>query len=325
MNALKIKQAWVMAVLTAAETMRQPVCLLLTAVCVVLTGAMPLLMAHTFGDGSRLARDSGLAFQLLFGLFVAGYAACSTLDRERSSGTIAAVLSKPVGRGTFFAAKFLGICGVIMVFSVCVGLASMLAERAAVRYETGGFVVDYRAALVTMLAPVAACGLAAFVNWRWRRCFQSTALLLTALMLLLAVVGIGFVSRQGGWSPYHPQLQWQILTAAALNALGLLVLAAIAVTLAVRLSLVPVIFSCLSLLVLGLMSSALVGRYADVSRLAAVLYAVIPNWQNFWLSDAMASGGIELSRVVHGVLYGVFYMGAMLCIGITVFRHSEVS
>ena len=69
---LRIRQFLTMAGLTAVEAIRQPICLLLTTACVVLTALIPLLTLHNFGEDGKLARDSGLAFHLVFGLLVAG-------------------------------------------------------------------------------------------------------------------------------------------------------------------------------------------------------------------------------------------------------------
>ncbi len=316
-----------MASLTAAETIRQPVCLLLTIVCVVITMAVPLISAHNFGDGGRLARDSGLAFHLVFGMFIAGYAACAALERERKTGTMAAVLSKPVGRGTFFLAKFIGITAVIFIFSVCASLTTLLAERTAIRYSSAtGFLTDFHVATAVMLAPAAACAAGAWLNYRRKLSFQSTSFLLLAFVLALITASSGCFSRTGAWNPYHPQLQWQILTAAALITAGLTMFAAIALTLAVRLSLTPVIFICLALLITGLASDYIFGRFSDRSAAAHLLYTLVPNWQNFWTADTLAAGGhISLDYIARTLLYSLLYTGGTLCLGTAAFKHSEVS
>lgn len=323
----KPRQLIILSYLTASETMRQPVCLLLTIVCIVLTIATPLITSHNFGEGGRLARDSGLAFHLMFGLFISGYAACAALDRERKAGTTAAVLSKPVSRGTFFLAKFFGIVSVIAIFSICASTATLLAERIAVQFSTeNGFLIDYRIAVTLLLLPLIACGIGAWYNFKKQRSFQSTTLMTLPLLMLTMTALCGFFSRNGEWNPYHPQLQWQILTASLIITLGLTMLAAIALTLAVRLSLIPTISICLSLLILGLASDYAFGQYADHSWLAHLLYTLLPNWQNFWTADAIANGGsISLPYIAHTTLYCLLYTSGILCLGAVAFQHTEVS
>src|SRR5262245_13254982 len=95
--------------LTAIEAIRQPIVLLLFTACVALTAITPMILLHAFGEYGKVSRETGLALHFLFGLLVAVQAAGSTLSREVREGTAAAVLSKPVGRTTFFLAKFAGI------------------------------------------------------------------------------------------------------------------------------------------------------------------------------------------------------------------------
>ncbi|MBT3192948.1 MAG: hypothetical protein HN341_10370 [Verrucomicrobia bacterium] len=323
----KLRQLWTLAALTAAETLRQPVCLLLTMSCVVLTILVPLTTAHNFGEEGRLARDSGLAFHLMFGLFLGGYAACAALTRERESGTAAAVLSKPVDRSVFFAAKFLGITGVVLVFSTSATLATLLAQRVALKYASDtGHLLDGLTAGLAMGSPVIACGVGAWANFRHRRAFQSTAMATLPLLLAVVAVGCGCFTRAGGWAPYHPQLQWQIVPASLLVAMGLAMLGAIALTLAVRLSLVPTVSTCFVILLLGLASDYVFGQSAGHAPLANLLYALTPNWQHFWVADAIAGGGVVSGTyMLRCALYAFLYTSGILCLGIVAFQHAEVS
>ncbi len=324
---LKLRQLFILASLTTAELLRQPICLLLTTACIVLTMAVPLITAHNIGESGRLARDSGLAFQLMLGLALAGYAACATLQRERQAGTLAAVLSKPVGRWTFFIAKFIGISTVILVFSLCGSLATLLAERVAMHYSTNaGYRIDYLTAAEVMACPVIACAIGAWANFRHKRAFSASALLALPLLITLVTAACSFVSREGQWhiASYQPQLQWPILAAALLVTFGLILLAAIALSLAVRLPLTPVVAICFGLLLLGLTADTLLG--ASSHPLGRILYNLTPNWQNFWVADAIAGGGtIPLVRIAQTALYTFLYTTGVLCLGGAAFQHAEAS
>ncbi len=62
------------------------------------------------------------------------------------------------------------------------------------------------------------------------------------------------------------------------------------------------------------------------SRLAAVLYAVTPNWQLFWLADALDSGkSIYWGYVVKGLVYALGYVGATLAVAVVLFEERELS
>jgi len=324
----KLQQLIILSRLTASETIRQPVCLLLTFICVVLTIAVPLITAHNFGEGGRLARDSGFAFHLMFGLFISGYAACATLERERKAGTTSAILSKPVNREIFFLAKFIGIVSVIILFSICASTATLIAERVAIHFSPeNSFLIDYQTAIIALLAcPIAAALIGAWNNLKNRRSFQSTALMALPILMLIVTAACGLFDRDGSWNPYHPQLQWQIIIVSILITLGLAMMSAIALSLAVRFSLIPVISLCLILLILGLASDYIFIQLANKTIIAHLLYSLIPNWQNFWTADAIANGGsIPWSYSARTALYCLLYTSGILFLGATAFKHSEIS
>jgi len=324
---LQLRQLKILAALTTAETMRQPVCLLLTVCGMMLSIMVPLITAHNFGESGRLARDSGLAFQLMFGLILGAYAACASLDREHRSGTAAAILCKPVSRWTYFMAKFFGIVFVVGVFSCCAGLTTLLAERVAARYTTeDGMLIDRLCAWLVILSPIIACGIGGWANYRKQRAFPSTVLLCLPPLLLMATLISGCFTRTGVWHPFHLQLQWPILVAALLIALGLVMLSAIALALAVRLPLIPTVSICFGLLLTGLASDYAFGPALHHGVWAHGLYTLIPNWQHFWVADAIAGGGsVSVAYVARTALYAVLYTTGVLCLGGAAFQHAEVS
>jgi ABC-type transport system involved in multi-copper enzyme maturation permease subunit len=324
---INLSQLRILTRLTAAETLRQPVCLLLTLACMIATTVAPLMTAHNFGESGRLARDGGLAFHLMFGLLITCYAACAALDRERKSGTASAVLSKPVDRWTYFIAKFLGISAVVAIFSTCASLTTLLAQRIALAYTLdSGFSLDTRTAWLVMLSPVLACGIGAWRNYQSKQAFESTALrILPALLCIPLLLGIIF-SRTNQWGPAFNHLQWKIVPASLLITLGLLVFAAIALSLAVRLSLIPILYSCFALLLAGLAMDYVLSQTAIQSTPLAYLYALLPNWQHFWMADAIADGKtIGMTTLWKTTLYAALYICGILCLGGATFQNAEVS
>ena len=326
---LRIRQFLTMAGLTAVEAGRQPICLLLTTTCVVLTSLVPLLNMHDFGEDGQLARDSGLAFHFVLGLFIAGYAACSSLAAEMKSGTASAVLSKPVSRGAFFLAKFTGVAAVVVAFSACAGLATLLSERVAERFyftpRLTGYITDWQTGTLLVLSPVAAYLAAGGINYSTKRPFGSIAFGLVFVGLLGVALVAGFFDRTGSYAPFNLDVQWRILPASLLVTLALIVLSAVALTLSTRLSTVPTLTFCGAILVAGLTSDYLLGQRAQASRLAGVLYRLLPNWQHFWLSDALSHGGvIPWSYVGSAALYAVAYSAGILCLGLWSFRNADM-
>lgn len=318
-----------LAGLTALEAIRQPICLLLTTTCVVLIGLVPQLVMHNFGESGKLVRDSALALHFVFGLFVSATAASSTLSREIHSGTASTVLSKPVSRELLFLAKFSGVTLVILGFSACASLATLLAERSAEDFGKFGagyaYVTDHRTATLILGAAFAAMGVAALTNYRWRRAFGSTTFVATLTLLLLVLLISGFFEKTGAWAPYDTRVMWRLLPASALITLALLTLAAIAIALSTRLGTLPTLTVGGAIFLLGLMSDYLLGRHADSSFVAGLLYRIVPNWQHFWICDALNEGGsIPWSYVLGAGLYAITITTSVLCLGMLSFRHVDM-
>jgi len=326
---LRIKQFLAMAGLTALEALRQPICFLLAVSGVVFIAALPLMIMHTFGEDGKQVRDGALAFHFVFGLFIAGHSAGTMLSREIRSGTASAVLSKPVGRELFFLSKFAGITAVIVLFSACAALATLLSERVAEKFystETlAGYLPDAVTGTMLICAPFAACFVAALVNYRFKRPFASTAFITLLLSLVLVLLVSGFFARTGRWMPYDFQVQWRILPVSILITMALIVLSGIALTISTRFETVPTMVFCSAIFLLGLMSDYVFGRFAGSSQLCGLLYAAVPNWQNFWTVDALAGGGtVPLKYVVSAGYYAAVYTAGILCLGMISFRHTEM-
>jgi hypothetical protein len=311
-----VQQFFAIARLTAIEAIRQPVVLLVAIACVALTALLPLLVTHTLGEGERLARDSGLALHFVSGLVLGCLAASASIAREIRRGTAASVLSKPVGRAVFLLSKFAGIAVVMTGFSIAAAIATLMAARVA----APRFGWDWSAGTPLLLAPVLACALAGLLNFLAGRPFASNASGLLLLMLVLALA-VGAVI---GPQPLARAYDYRILQASALIAIAILVLAAAAVSLSVRLDTIPVLAICSVLFFAGLVSDYLFGRHAERSALALLAHRILPNWQHFWMADALTDGRIPWSYVGDAAAYGGLYLAGILCLGILVFGRVEV-
>lgn len=293
--------------LTTLEALRQPFPLLLTASTVIAIALMPVLLMHTMGDAQKLVQDSALALHFVCGLLLGGYAASAALGREICRGTLATVLSKPVDRSTFFLAKFAGVTGVLALFSIATGITTLLASRMADDPALSVCVLLY-------IAPFAAFLLAGLLNYFKHRPFVSTAFAL----LVVFLVGVFLLAALTG------NVAWRLLPASLLVSLATLVLASIAITLITRLDLVPTLAVCTVIFLAGLMSDYLLGRAAESNTLASLAYNLIPNWQHFWLADAVTGNGIIPWRYVgQAVIYATFYLIGSLSLGILSFRNVE--
>jgi hypothetical protein len=317
---LKFRQAAALAGTGLADVLRQPVVLLLTVSGLGFVGLLPHLILLRLGDPARLVRDGGLAVHLALGVIVACLAAASTLTRDLRGGTAATALCKPIGRDLYFLARFAGVALAMLLFSALFLPATLLSARAvAAPYQ-----VDGRAAWPLLLAPAAAFMLAGAAHAFANRPFAATAfpLLLAAMW---AALGYGaLVGPDGEWVPAGSLLPWAVMSASLLVAALLLVIAALAYALSVRLAPAFNLSVCAAVMFLGLVSDHAFGRRAAESAGAALAYAVIPNFQAFWMPDAIARGGIPAGYVLGACAYALLYCLVFLIAGALLFRRVEI-
>ena len=106
-------------------------------------------------------------------------------------------------------------------------------------------------------------------------------------------------------------------------------MATLAVVFATRLDIVANLCVCTVVFFLGLVSSYLFQRETGsdaLNLLFGFLYAVIPNWQYFWLADAIAvNRPIPLSYVVGCAVYVVIYVCIAAMWAVAVFQNKEVA
>jgi hypothetical protein len=84
---------------------------------------------------------------------------------------------------------------------------------------------------------------------------------------------------------------------------------------------------CLGVFLMGLMSDFLFGVRAEQGQWwASLLYAITPNWQLFWMADALeGQKTIPWSYVARASGYVVGYLGAALALALLLFEDRELS
>lgn len=305
--------------LAVTELFRQPVCfliLLTQAACAILT---PLALSYQLGQQTHLAMDGALAFEWVFGVLLAGYAACSTLHHECSSGTVLTVLSKPVGRGMFFLAKYAAVALLLACFVVCATCAALLAVRLTPQH----FASDALGLRLLVLAPAAILLPAALLNFTARRSFVAVASGSLVAVLLLLVAVLGSVDHEGHRVAFGAGLDLRLVAAGGLVGLGLLILGAMALGLAAWLP-PPATVTVLGLMLFGGLISDYLAERARGAVLREGLRILLPDLQAFWPADRLAGGGrIGLAALGQAALYAAAYGGGVLCLGVAAFRRRE--
>jgi len=319
---LLFKQFLAIAQLTALESIRQPICLIMVTFSVTIIGLLPLTVAHSMGEEGKLIRDSSLSMYLLSGLFLSSYAACLTITREIRQGTVSAVLTKPVNRVVFILAKFAGVTSITLVYALIGAMAVIISTRTG--QET--IDVDKWSALPLLIAPFAAFILAGLTNYFSGRVFVSDAFIALVGLVTVAFALSGFIDRDGQVQAFGALYDWRMVQACTVIGFALILLQAMAVALSTKLDAVPTLVLSSVILIIGLMSDYFFGQFAGQNLFANIAYHLTPNWQHFWMVDALTGGG-EIPWIVVGATarYTFFYMIGVLLIAIAVFRTSEIN
>ena len=306
------------------ELIRQPVFLLLTTSSAVFCIFLASIPYFAMGDDPKLAKDSVLAVMLLAGLLGAVLCASASLAREIRAGTALAVLAKPVGRAQFLLAKYAGLAGALAVLTYVNLLAALLSSRMA--YDAYGD-TDWLALWFFYGAIALAYAMGGFANYFLRRPFVSDAVLSLLLMTTIAFIVINFLDKEGKPQAFAADIDWRMAQASILILLALLVLAALALVCSTRLEIISTLAICSGAFLIGLMSDYLLsGRAKEGSWWASILYTLIPNWQNFWVADALVEGKkIPWSYIGKSMGYAAAYVGAALMAGLYLFEDRELS
>ena len=307
------------------ELVRQPVFLLLMTASSVFEIFLATPYYFAFGDEPKLVKNSVLAVMLLAGLFGAVLSASASLAREIRSGTALAVLSKPIGRAQFILAKYAGLV-VALTFLTYVNLvAALIASR--MTFDTYSS-TDLAAVGIFGGGVVLAYALAGFSHFFLRRPFVSDAVFALLIMVTVAAFVIFQFTTQKQSTYELSVVDWRLVPAAVLILFALWILAALALACSTRFDMIPTLVICSALFLVGLMSDYLFGRPAERGVWwGSVLYTLIPNWQNFWLADALDSGKstFHWGYVAKAFAYVVGYVGAALAVAVTLFEDRELS
>ena len=320
-----MRQFVTIAINAFMELARQPVFLLLMTSSAVFEIFLATPYYFAFGDEPKLVKNSTLAVMLLAGLLGAVLSASSSLAREIRTGTALAVLSKPVGRAQFLTAKYVGLAVALTLLTYVNLVAALLASRMA--FDAYGS-TDMFALGVFALALVAAYLMGGFSNFFLRRPFVSDAVFSLLVMVTAAFVVISFYTKEGKPQEFAAGVDWRLIPAAILILFALWIMAGLALACSARLDTIPTLAICSAFFLLGLMSDYLFGRRAEAgSWWASVLYTVTPNWQLFWLADALDTGKstFEWGYVGRAFGYVAGYVGAALAVATLLFEDRELS
>ena len=173
-----------------------------------------------------------------------------------------------------------------------------------------------------------AYALAGFSNYFLRRPFVSDAVFALVVMVTLAAFVIFQFTVQMQSVGEHAAVDWRLVPAGLLILFAFWIFAAVALACSTRLDMIATLAVCSAVFLVGLMSDYLFGLpAAKGSWWASALYSIVPNWQLFWLADALETGKSTFQWAYVGKAFGyaVFYAGAALAVAVALFDDRELS
>ena len=331
---------------TLFESIRQPVLLVVLVACGLLVVLSNPFSAYTLTDDNRMFVDIGMSTIFIGGAVLAAFVATNVLTREIENRTVLTVVSKPVSRAIFVLGKFLGVAGAQTIVMVFLSILFMLVEIHGVR-ETVSH--PWHLPVILLGSGAVLLGVAAGVwcNFFYGWVFSSTFIILSTPLLALAY-GLSLILGPD-FTPVSPAQTFQgnLWIAVLVLCVGEYVLTAIALAASTRLGQVLTLLTTVGLFLLGLLSDWLFGRrIARIDEtilglteagaspdtmlqiehwLLSIAYAAIPNFQVFWLADAITQdAAIPTSYLASTIPYGIAMTVVALALAILLFQRREV-
>jgi len=310
---------------TFVETLRQPVYAIIIIAALLLFFISPSVTMYTLDDDNKFLRELGLSTLFLTSLFIAIFSASGAVAEEIENKTIVTVLSKPVQRPIFIIAKFLGVAAAVALAHYICTIALLMAIRHGVLgavWETHDWTVLGTAAATVILTFL----LTAFFNYAYDWRFSSTAVVLTGIFATLGIMFLSFIDRNWQFNPQGNGINRLDVYASILLLLAAVIVVALAVAFSARFNIVVTLSACIGIFLLGLISDYTFGKLVEKHYLLAKIgRALVPNFQVFWISDAIYEASVvPLKYILVGALYALAYSTAILLIAIAVFQRRQV-
>lgn len=303
---------------TFRECLREPIFYVLLSTALAVIGTFPSMSMFVFRKQIKMVVDSSMATTLVLGLVVAVLCASHTVTREMKNGTVLLLLSKPVRRWNFILAKIVGIMAALTVFVFLCNVACLVSLRIA----KDQFRLDY----MTMYCYYALLAISALYgaarNYFAQVSFVAAAITFLVFTLPVFVGILYFVPIEGETG----MINFEVIPALILILFAVWAMGAVTVTLSTRLDLIANLTFCSIIFSLGLISNYFIGSESSGSVFWRFVYALVPNWQFFWMADALANNTqIPMAYLAWSFIYVMLYISFCSIFAVALFHEREVA
>lgn len=295
---------------TLKYCLRQPLYFVVLVLSLILIGLFPLLSAFTFNEQIKMVFDSSMALILTFSFLLGILLSDGLIYREISTGNIMVLLSKPVEKQVLLLGKMAGLVFSLSIYILICCFASLISCYIAIDQFNLNFSIFYVYYILLFIAS----GFGMLKNFLYRTSFISVA-----VIIILLFLGLQFSYLYVKSPDFFINNGFELLT--LIKAMFLLVpavyiISAISIFVSTRFGLIVNMLICFSIFVLGLISDYLFGEYVrNQSIFFSFIYAVVPNWQFFWVTDAAVSSlNISFSYLLWCFAYSMFYVAFCSCL-----------
>jgi ABC-type transport system involved in multi-copper enzyme maturation permease subunit len=331
---------------TFFESIRQPVLLVVLVICTILVVLSNPFSAYTMTDDNKMFVDIGLSTVFIGGAILSAFIASNVITREIENRTVLTVVSKPVSRPVFIFGKYVGVCGAQVLAMLFLSFVFMLVDIHGVQqtvttpYHLPVILLGFAAVVVGAVAGI-------WCNFFYGWVFSSTFVVLTTPLLAIAYVLCLIFAHDFATQSPAVSFEGNLWIAVLAVILAQLVLSAIAVAVSTRFSQITTLITTVGFFLLGLLSDWIFARrinalgetFESLGQTTTApfdglhvqfwffqtLHAIVPNFQVFWLADAITQdANIPLDYLAWTLPYGLLMIVIALAIAIILFQRREV-
>jgi hypothetical protein len=322
---------YAIAKVTFLQIIRQPIFGVLLFLSLGIMTLAPSVTAFTMDDDNKMLQDLCLSTILVSGLLLATFSASGAISAEIDDQTILTIVSKPINRLAFITGKFLGVMAALLMANIFMGITFQLVLRHGVLWAAY-IERDMPIVVFGLSAAAIAFIIAGLANYMFDWQFSTTAMAAGLPLLGFAFVLAGFFDKNWKFQSFGTGYSLDIFYGCLLLLLAVWVLAGICLVCSTRLNVVWTLVIAFVILCLGMIVDWLVmnklhlSDWSGAKVFASIIYTLIPNFQAFWMLDALdkADTHIAASYVLQATGYAACYICATLFLAYSLFLDRQV-